>query len=55
MWWKGVNVGQFTGEGIAFQLINGISDAIITHNTVLNQARRLQSTEVFDGIRRNAS
>lgn len=45
---EGINVGQFTGEGIAFQLLNGISDAIITHNTVLNQ-NATQSTVVFDG------
>ena len=43
-----INVGQFTGEGIAFQLINGISDAIITHNTIINQ-NATQSTVVFDG------
>jgi hypothetical protein len=45
---EGVNVGKFGGDGIAFQLLNGLSDAIITHNTVLNQ-RSPQSTVVFDG------
>jgi hypothetical protein len=45
---EGINVGQFNGDGIAFQLLNGISDAIITHNTVLNQ-NATQSTVVFDG------
>ncbi|MEO6528411.1 MAG: hypothetical protein ABIP93_17470 [Gemmatimonadaceae bacterium] len=43
-----INVGQYTGEGIAFQLLNGISDAVITHNTVVNQ-NATQSTVVFDG------
>ena len=45
---EGVNVGKFGGDGIAFQLLNGLSDAIITHNTILNQ-RSPQSTVVFDG------
>jgi hypothetical protein len=45
---EGVNVGPFQGDGIAFQLLNGVSDAIISHNTVLNQ-RSPQSTVVFDG------
>ena len=43
-----MNVGQYTGDGIAFQLINGLSDAIITHNTILNQ-NAPRSTVVFDG------
>jgi hypothetical protein len=34
---EGVNVGPYTGEGIAFQLLSGLSDAIITHNTIINQ------------------
>jgi hypothetical protein len=34
---EGVNVGPYTGEGIAFQLQSGLSDAIITHNTIINQ------------------
>jgi hypothetical protein len=46
---EGVNVGPFGGDGIAFQLLNGLSDAIITHNTMLNQ-RSGQSTVVFDGF-----
>jgi hypothetical protein len=45
---EGVNVGPFSGDGIAFQLLNGLSDAIITHNTVLNQ-RSPQTTVSFDG------
>jgi hypothetical protein len=45
---EGVNVGPFAGDGIAFQLLNGLSDAIIAHNTILNQ-RSPQSTVVFDG------
>jgi hypothetical protein len=46
---EGVNVGPYGGEGIAFQLLNGLSDAIIAHNTVINQ-RSVQSTVVFDGF-----
>ena len=45
---EGVNVGPFGGDGIAFQILNGLSDAIITHNTVLNQ-RSPQTTVSFDG------
>jgi hypothetical protein len=45
---EGVNVGQYTGDGIAFQILNGLSDAIITHNTILNQ-NSPQSSVVFDG------
>jgi len=45
---EGVNVGPFAGDGIVFQILNGLADAIITHNTVLNQ-RSPQSTVVFDG------
>jgi hypothetical protein len=34
---EGVNVGPYTGQGMAFQILNGLSDAIITHNTIINQ------------------
>jgi hypothetical protein len=44
-----VNVAPYTGEGIAFQLLNGVSDVIITHNTVFNQLA-IQSTVSFDGL-----
>jgi hypothetical protein len=34
---EGVNVGPYTGQGMAFQILSGLSDAIITHNTIINQ------------------
>jgi hypothetical protein len=45
---EGVNVGPYTGEGVAFQLLSGLSDAIITHNTIINQ-NASASGVVFDG------
>jgi hypothetical protein len=45
---EGVNVGPFSGDGIAFQVLNGLSDATIAHNTVLNQ-RSPQTTVSLDG------
>lgn len=44
---EGVNVGPYSGDGIAFQVL-GVSDAIITHNTIINPKGE-QSTMVFDG------
>ena len=34
---EAVNTGPFTGDGIAFQILNGLTDVVITHNTVINQ------------------
>jgi hypothetical protein len=45
---EGVNVGPYKGEGIAFQLLSGLSDAIITHNTIINQ-NATGSGVSFDG------
>ena len=45
---EGVNVGPYKGDGIAFQLLSGLSDAIITHNTIINQ-NAVGSGVSFDG------
>ena len=45
---EGVNVGPYKGDGIAFQLLSGLSDAIITHNTIINQ-NAAGSGVSFDG------
>ena len=45
---EGVNVGPYTGDGIAFQLLNGVSDVVIDHNTIINQ-NVTGSSVVFDG------
>jgi hypothetical protein len=45
---EGVNVGPYDGEGIAFQLLNGLSDVVVTHNTILNQ-NATGSSVSFDG------
>ena len=45
---EGVNVGPYTGEGIAFQLLSGLADAVVAHNTVINQ-NASASGVVFDG------
>ena len=34
---EGINVGPYAAEGVAFQLLTGLTDAVITHNTILNQ------------------
>jgi hypothetical protein len=45
---EGVNVGPYKGDGIAFLLLSGLSDAIITHNTIINQ-NVVGSGVSFDG------
>jgi hypothetical protein len=45
---EGVNVGPYKGDGIAFQLLSGLSDAVVTHNTIINQ-NATGSGVVFDG------
>ena len=45
---EGVNVGPYTGDGIAFQLLSGLTDAVVTHNTILNQ-NATGSGVSFDG------
>jgi hypothetical protein len=45
---ESVNTGPFTGEGKAFQILNGPADVVITHNTVINQNAG-GSTVVFEG------
>jgi hypothetical protein len=45
---EGVNVGPFTGEGVAFQILSGLSDAVITHNTIINQNATASGVS-FDG------
>jgi len=43
-----VNTGPFTGDGKAFQILNGPSDLVIVHNTVINQNAGA-ATVVFEG------
>lgn len=45
---ENVNVGPYTADGIAFQLLNGVSDVAIFHNTTLNTGRSLDAV-LFDG------
>ena len=45
---QNVNVAPFTADGIVFQLLNGITDVAIYHNTVLNSGRSLDAV-LFDG------
>ena len=45
---ENVNTGIFNADGIIFQLINGISDVAIFHNTVLNSGLSLNAL-LFDG------
>ena len=45
---EGVNVGPYKGEGMAFQLLSGLTDAIITHNTIINQNATASGVS-FDG------
>jgi len=45
---EGVNVGPYRGEGVAFQLLSGLSDAVITHNTIINQNAATSGVS-FDG------
>jgi hypothetical protein len=45
---EGVNVGPYTGDGIAFQLLGALTDAVITHNTIINQNAKASGV-VFDG------
>jgi hypothetical protein len=44
----GVNAGPYSGEGVAFQLLSGLTDAVITHNTIINQ-NATRAAVVFDG------
>jgi len=43
-----VNTGPFSGDGKAFQVLGGLSDLVVTHNTVINQNANA-ATVVFDG------
>ncbi|MFL5619855.1 MAG: hypothetical protein ACJ79A_15845 [Gemmatimonadaceae bacterium] len=45
---EAVNVGPYKGDGIAFQLLSGLSDAVITHNTIINQNASTSGVS-FDG------
>jgi hypothetical protein len=45
---ENVNVGPYAGQGIAFQILSGLSDLVISHNTIINQ-RIEGSGVVFDG------
>ena len=45
---EAVNTGPFQGDGKVFQILSGLSDLVITHNTVVNQNSNL-ATVVFDG------
>jgi hypothetical protein len=45
---EGVNVGPYQAEGVAFQLLSGLTDAVITHNTIINQ-NASASGVVMDG------
>jgi hypothetical protein len=44
----GVNTGPFSGDGKAFQILGGLTDLVVTHNTVINQKANA-ATVVFDG------
>ena len=45
---EGVNVGPYTGEGVAFQFLSALSDVVVTHNTIINPSASA-STVVLDG------
>jgi hypothetical protein len=45
---EGVNVGPYTGQGMAFQLLSELSDVTIAHNTIINQ-RVASAGVMFDG------
>jgi hypothetical protein len=45
---EGVNVSPYVGDGAAFQLLNGMADVVITHNTIINQNARTSGV-IFDG------
>ena len=45
---EGVNVGPYRAEGVAFQLLSGLTDAVITHNTIINQNAKASGV-VMDG------
>jgi hypothetical protein len=45
---EAVNTGPYKGDGKAFQILGGLSDLVITHNTVINQNAN-SATVVFDG------
>ena len=45
---EAVNTGPFNGDGKAFQILNGVADLVITHNTVINQNAG-GATVVFEG------
>jgi hypothetical protein len=45
---ESVSTGPFAGDGKVFQVLSGLSDLVITHNTVINQNSSL-ATVVFDG------
>jgi hypothetical protein len=45
---EGVNVGPYTGDGVAFQLLSGLSDVVVSHNTIINQ-NASSSGVGFDG------
>ena len=43
-----MSVGPYTGDGVAFQFLSGLSDAVVSHNTIINQ-NVAASGVVFDG------
>jgi hypothetical protein len=45
---EAVGKAPFIGDGKAFQILHGLSDLVITHNTVINQNSSV-ATVVFDG------
>jgi hypothetical protein len=45
---EAVNTGPYGGDGKVFQILSGLSDLVITHNTVINQNSNLAAV-VFDG------
>ena len=45
---EGINVGPYTGDGVAFQFLSALSDVIVTHNTIINP-NATGTTVVFDG------
>ena len=45
---EGIAVGPYKGEGVAFQFLSGLSDAVVTHNTIINQ-NVASAGVIFDG------
>jgi hypothetical protein len=47
---ENVNVGSFTGEGRSFQLIGGLADIVLMHNTVVSASGYTSSATTFASL-----